>query len=48
MLIIVASMLSKLVMLTIVSHLSSQIRTQEVYMKKIISGIRYFFQVFLR
>jgi hypothetical protein len=29
-------------------HLRAQIRTQEVYMKKIISGIRYFFQVFLR
>jgi hypothetical protein len=30
------------------SHPRAQIRTQEVYMKKIISGIRYFFQVFLR
>ena len=29
-------------------HLMAQIRTREVYMKKIISGIRYFFQVFLR
>ena len=25
-------------------HLRAQIRTQEVYMKKIISGIRYFFR----